>query len=233
MSSNTGGKVRAVGVIGVACLALGLPPCAAAEQQAAGHSRAGVGRTSQSHIAHVQSEAAGAPPTVATNGVEVTSPTTATVIGGADPDGEKTTLRAEYASASAPWCTSQGTKGTPLKSNSRQLPPTKAILSEIGVRLEGLTPGAKYCAELVAKNKSGTARGGPFRFSTPIDTASKGAPVSKSASSQPPAPNSGNWPTSAVVAVALLGASLLAGMVALLAPKFRSRRQGSTRPAAG
>ena len=47
------------------------------------------------------------------------------------------------------------------------------------------------------------------------------------------ASSSGGWPTAAVLAVAILGALLIAGVLAVALPKLRGRRNGSATPAPG
>jgi hypothetical protein len=106
-------------------------------------------------------------PSAATDGVSVTGPTSARVSGNGDPEGESTTVHADYALASDLWCTSGGKEGAPAETTPEPLGSGSAMVSEILVTLEGLTPSSEYCAELVATNASGTAYGGQVRFTTP------------------------------------------------------------------
>jgi hypothetical protein len=108
-------------------------------------------------------------PLVATDGVEATSPTTARVEGNADPEGQKTTLRAFFALASSQWCTSGGAKGKVSKTAPIKLGSGHVMYSEILVPLTGLEPNQNYCTELVARNMSGVARGGLLSFMTPSE----------------------------------------------------------------
>jgi hypothetical protein len=114
------------------------------------------------------------PPMVTTDGAHATSATTAIVEGNANPEGQSTTLHADYALVSEPWCTSGGKEGTPNESASQTLPAINGEISEILVKLEGLTPGSEYCVALVAVNASGTANGGQVRFTTPQKTRTHG-----------------------------------------------------------
>ncbi len=109
----------------------------------------------------------GHPPVVATDGVSVSSPTTASVVGNVDPEGQSTALRAAYALASEPWCTSHGAEGNPTETPALDLGSGNAMLSEVIVELEGLTAASDYCAELIAHNESGTTHGGQTQFTTP------------------------------------------------------------------
>jgi len=108
-------------------------------------------------------------PLVATDGVEATSTTTARVEGNANPNGEKTTLRALYAVASSRWCTSHGAKGKASKTAPIKLGSGNIEYSEILVPLSGLAPNQLYCTELVAHSRSGTAHGGQLSFMTPSE----------------------------------------------------------------
>jgi hypothetical protein len=107
------------------------------------------------------------PPVVATDGVQVLSTTTTRVSGNADPEGQSTTLHADYARASQTWCVSAGKEGTPVETVPATIGSLNAMISELAVDLEGLTPGTEYCTELVAQNASGTAFGGLVTFTTP------------------------------------------------------------------
>ena len=108
-------------------------------------------------------------PLVATDGAHATGTTTARVEGNADPNGQKTTLRAYYAPAGSKWCMSGGTKGKASKTARTPLGSGNAMISEILVPLSGLAPNQMYCTELVAHNRSGTAHGGQVSFMTPSE----------------------------------------------------------------
>jgi hypothetical protein len=100
-----------------------------------------------------------APPGVSTTGASATSPTTAVVDGSAEPKGQSTTVHADYALASEPWCTSHGSEGSPAETSPQSIDSINGVVSGIVVNLEALTPGREYCAELVAHNESGTSSG--------------------------------------------------------------------------
>ena len=107
------------------------------------------------------------PPGVSTAAAFATGPTTAIVDGSAEPKGESTTVHADYALAGEPWCTSHGAEGSPAETAPQSIGSINGVVSEILVKLEGLTPRSEYCAELVAHNESGAAFGGQVRFTTP------------------------------------------------------------------
>lgn len=206
------------------CAALLLPQSAGAEAGVSGH------KTSVTPVARTASR-----PAVTTDGARATSATEASVEGNADPEGQSTTLYAAYALASDRWCTSHGAKGKPSKTRPRSIGSSRAILSEILVKVTGLAAGSKYCTELVAKNQSGTSHGGQVRFATPANTAQSTA---KRTVRIPPtrlSPRSSSWPVAASVTVALLGATVLVLGIILVRARVKrgSRRRGSTKPAAG
>lgn len=106
------------------------------------------------------------PPVVATDGVQVLSPTTARVSGNADPEGQSTTLHADYAQADQTWCVSGGKEGVPTETAPEPIGSLNAMISELTIDLAGLTPSTDYCVELIAQNESGTAFGGLATFTT-------------------------------------------------------------------
>ena len=108
-------------------------------------------------------------PIVATDGAHATGPTTATIEGNADPQGQETMLHADYALAGEPWCTSGGAEGTPLESMPQSLGSGNVMISEIGVPLAELTAASEYCAALVASNAGGTSQGRQVTFTTPAE----------------------------------------------------------------
>ncbi len=112
------------------------------------------------------------PPSIATDGAHATGATTATVEGNGDPEGQDTTLHADYALASSQWCTSGGAASTPAETAPQSLGSGHVMVSEILVKLEGLTPESEYCTELVATNASGTAYGEQRRFTTSAQSSS-------------------------------------------------------------
>jgi hypothetical protein len=111
--------------------------------------------------------AAASRPSVGTDGASPTSATSGTVDGNADPEGQRTTVRAYYALASERWCANDGAKGKMAKTTAEKLGSGYVEYSEVLVKLSGLVPASEYCVELVATNKSGKAYGGQVRFSTP------------------------------------------------------------------
>ena len=121
----------------------------------------------------IQSFTTPGPPGAATAGAFATGPSTAIVDGSVEPNGESTSVHADYALASEPWCTSRGAAGAPSETAPKELGVLHGVVSEVVVKLEGLTPNREYCAELVAQNESGTALGGQVSLTTPplIETA--------------------------------------------------------------
>ena len=219
--------VRTLGLIITigSCAALMLPQVATAESGVAGH------QTNVKPSGQTTSR-----PAVATDGAHATSATAANIEGNADPEGQLTTLHAGYALATARWCTSHGAKGKPATTRPRTLGSSRAMFSEIVVKVTGLTPASEYCAELVAKNPSGTSHGGQVRFVT-LTTTAQGAVrhTARTTPTRPPSSGSNNWPTAARVTVALLAAVvLMLGAILVRARlKLGARRRSSTKPAAG
>lgn len=172
------------------------------------------------------------PPSVATDGVHPTSSATATIDGNADPHGEPTRLRAEYALASARWCASQGANGKHVRTAWQKLGNANAMISEITVTLNGLAADSDYCVELVARNRSGTSTGGLLRFATPAQAAQQASgPSASGIAPATPSNGSGSWPTAAVITVASLGIVLLAGALVVAVPKLRPGARRRARPA--
>jgi hypothetical protein len=112
-------------------------------------------------------QSSGSLPVVGTGGVDVTGATTAIVVGVANPEGQSTTIHADYALADELWCTSNGKEGAPSETIPENLGSGNTVESEVPVSLEGLIPASEYCVELVATNASGTAYGDQVRFTTP------------------------------------------------------------------
>jgi hypothetical protein len=139
-----------------------------------------------SESAVVSAQGLGSPPAVGTGGVDVTGATTAIVVGVANPEGQSTTIHADYALADELWCASDGEEGTPSETIPENLGSSNTIESEIPVKLEDLIPAREYCVELVATNASGTAYGHQIRFTTD----------SAQGSGSPPTTNGGvlEWP---------------------------------------
>jgi hypothetical protein len=220
--------MRVVGVAVAVFIALGLPQGAVAEPPAAGQhgGNAPVVRASQ--------RSSDSRPVVTTDAAGATGATTASIEGNADPEGQITKLRAGYALANERWCTTHGMRGTPVKTASRSLGSGRAMLSEVVVKLEGLTPGREYCAELLATNRSGASYGGQRRFATPYQDAAQvpshtTTPAQSSARGRaskaaPSAPGSGGWPTATVVIASVLGVIVLGGALSVARPKLRRRR---------
>jgi len=243
--------MRAVGFVVIWCLALGLVEGAAAEPPGPGLSRSGVSssvasspsKTPVNGQASADAPISGSAPQVTTGAAYATGATSAVVTGNGDPDGQATRLYARYAPASARWCSSHGVTGKSSRTRSQKLGAGHEMISELSVELEGLSAETEYCTELVAINKSGTAHGGQVRFKTSPEGTQGAAqvprrpalPSSSQGPSSPPgravAPSS--WPTTAIVAVAILGAAVLGGLLVVAMAKLRSRRRGSARPVAG
>jgi hypothetical protein len=121
----------------------------------------------------IQSFKTAGPPGATTVHVSATGHTTAIMDGAVEPNGASTAVHADYALASEPWCTSHGAAGTPSETAPTALGPLSGVVFPVPVKLEGLSPGREYCAELVAHNEFGTALGGQVSFATPalIETA--------------------------------------------------------------
>jgi hypothetical protein len=151
---------------------------------------------------------ASSPPRVGTGGVEVTGATTALVVGVADPEGQSTTIHADYALADEPWCVSEGGEGTPSETAPEDLGSGSGIESEVPVGLAGLTPASEYCVELVATNASGTAHGAQRRFTTDsAQSSGSGASgqVKPESKSEPP-----TLPLAPLIATSPLGQTMTA-----------------------
>lgn len=116
-------------------------------------------------------------PSTLTLTVASTGNSTATVEGAVDPAGQSTSYVVKYDLGSSVWCSSAGASGTPADATAPQiLPNTDGTFDGIPVDLTGLTPGASYCAEIVATNSTGT---------TPIDD---GKQVTWTQPTPPPTP---------------------------------------------
>jgi hypothetical protein len=109
------------------------------------------------------------PPLVATAGVEAIGTTTARISGSADPQGEATALHADFSTVGGEWCETEGAQGTPSETAPVDLGSGSAMISEVSVTLEGLIPGTKYCARLLARNGSGTSASQQVEFTTLAD----------------------------------------------------------------
>jgi PASTA domain/Divergent InlB B-repeat domain len=84
--------------------------------------------------------------------------TTATIDGDVNPAGQSTSYAVEYDFASSDWCLSGGLSGTPgSTSTSHDLAATDGTFHDVSIDLTGLTPGAEYCAEIVATNGTGSS----------------------------------------------------------------------------
>ena len=109
-----------------------------------------------------------------------TGATNATVQGEINPVSQSTTYHVAYDLVSSEWCTTSGGKGTAGHSTTAvTLPFTDATFHNVSVELTGLTAGSEYCAELVAVNGSGAARGGQRRFTAGAPSALLFSEVSK------------------------------------------------------
>ena len=97
------------------------------------------------------------PPSVALGTLSATSPTTATVTATIRPDGESTTYHAAYAPATSSFCRSKGANGQPSTTAPATLPFIDSNPHAVAVSLSGLTPGTRFCTQMVAQNTSGVA----------------------------------------------------------------------------
>jgi len=242
--------MRAAGFVVIWCLTLGLAEGAAAEPPGPGLSHSGAPNSAASNPSQgraIGQASADAPtsrsaPQVTTDAAYATGATTAVVTGNGDPDGQATRLYARYAPVTTRWCTSHGAKGKSSRTSSQKLGSGHEMISELSVKLEGLAAETEYCAELVAVNKSGKAHGGQVLFKTLPEGTPTGAQASRTPGlpSPPQSPSSpsgravasASWPTTAIVAVAALGAAVLGGLLFLAMARLRSRRSDSA-PAIG
>lgn len=100
-------------------------------------------------------------PSADTYGATSTSGTAATVGGDVNPAGQDTTYVVEYDLESSNWCVTGGFSGTAGNTTTAvDLGFTDASFHDVSADLTGLTPGARYCAEVVATNGSGTSPAG-------------------------------------------------------------------------
>lgn len=258
--------MRAAGPIVIWCLALGLVASAAAEPPGpdsshtgalnssasspgqgavAGQAPAGAPTTKSAPQVPGQASAdaptSGTAPQITTDAAYATSATSAVVTGNGNPGGEPTRLRAKYAPSTARWCVSHGAQGKSSRTRAQKLGSGHEMISELSVKLEGLTGETEYCVELVVTNRSGTAHGGQVRFKTTAGGAGGVAQASRSRTSptsrNPASPSrrpvaSSSWPTTAIVAVVALGTTVLGGLLFVAAARLRSRRRDSA-PVAG
>ena len=94
-------------------------------------------------------------------------PTTATIEGEIDPASQTTNYWADYGLASSTWCKTGGSSGNPeYSTTSEGLGFEDEEFHKVAVGLSGLHPDTEYCAELVAKNGSGSGHGGQLIFTT-------------------------------------------------------------------
>jgi len=110
-------------------------------------------------------------PSAATYAATPTGLTTAMIEGAVNPAGQTTTYEVKYGLASADWCTSGGSLGSPSSTTSQTLGSTDTTDHYVTVDLTGLTAGTRYCAGLVATNGSGSADGGRVSFTAGLPSA--------------------------------------------------------------
>jgi hypothetical protein len=146
----------------------GLTPSSEYCVEMVAHNASGTAYGGQVRFTTTAAQGSGSLPRVGTGGVDVTGATTAVVVGVADPEGQSTTIHADYAHADESWCMSDGKEGTPSETIPENIGSGDTIESEVPVRLEDLTPASGYCVELVATNTSGTAYGEQVRFTTTV-----------------------------------------------------------------
>jgi hypothetical protein len=101
---------------------------------------------------------AGPPSGVVVRAASPTSPRGARIVATINPDGQRTTYHAAYAPASSPFCVGGGSGGHPRTTATEKLKATDSSTHHVTVQLAGLTAGTRYCAEVVAKNASGTTK---------------------------------------------------------------------------
>ena len=56
--------------------------------------------------------------------------------GSVEPNGESTSVHADYALASEPWCTSRGAAGAPSETAPKELGVLHGVVSEVVVKLK-------------------------------------------------------------------------------------------------
>jgi hypothetical protein len=106
---------------------------------------------------------AGAPSAIS-HAVTTTGPTTASFYGAVNPAGQSTTYTVAYAPSKSPWCTYNGTQGTPSNSTTPQtLSLRNATLDDVWVSLTALSSGTAYCAAISASTTT-TATAGMVGF---------------------------------------------------------------------
>ncbi len=98
-------------------------------------------------------------PVAGTDHSTVTGATTASISGYANAKGQNpATVEVQYDLASTPWCASEADTGRPVYRS------TQVVLGfdddqdhDVTVGVTGLTPGARYCAVIVARNPTGAS----------------------------------------------------------------------------
>jgi hypothetical protein len=111
-------------------------------------------------------------PSAETGPATSTTTTTATVevlLNGAD---QRTVYELEYGLASSEWCATEGRAGLPEHVTARaELGFVDGNFHEVEIAVGGLSPGSKYCDEVVASNGAATEPGGQNVFTTsPVRT---------------------------------------------------------------
>jgi hypothetical protein len=111
-------------------------------------------------------------PSAETGPAVSTTTTTATVEALLDGAGQPTMYELEYGIASSEWCTTEGRAGRPENVTSRaELGFVDGVFHEVEINVRGLSPGSRYCDEVVASNGSATEHGGQNAFTTlPVRT---------------------------------------------------------------
>ena len=196
---ETGEQVLGSGHEMISEILVGLDELAPASEYCVELVATNAGGTTYGGLVRFATIAQASPPVVATDGVQVLSATTVRLSGNADPGGRSTTLHADYAPAGSTWCATEGKEGAPSETDPVPIGSLNAMISELTIDLEGLTPGTEYCAQLVAQNESGTAFGGAVAFATPaqgssplivaggmIDSPQAGIPTDAPSGSLPP-----------------------------------------------
>lgn len=104
-------------------------------------------------------------PAASTAEARATGPGTATVEGEIDPASQSTEYWVDYGRAGSRWCETEGVSGAPEGSSAHAvLGFVDEEFHEVDANLNGLASNAKYCAGLMAQNRSGVSRGEQVSF---------------------------------------------------------------------
>ncbi len=116
------------------------------------------------------------------------------------PAGQPTSYWVDYGPASSPWCASEGEEGeAPQQTSAASVNPAEGSLQQVTPEVAGLKPGERYCAVLVAKNATASARSAPFIEFTaglPSVVALEATPISREAADVSATVETAGQPTS-------------------------------------